>query len=336
MFVSVCIAAIAMMCTMSPDSRPNLKCDAARMYSMIEVLASDSLEGRRAESGNDLRAAHYLAGEMAGAGCRALWNDDMIVPFNTKAGGISMSKGQRKWMRRVLDGEWSDSSCNVVAVIRSGHPNAEKVLLGAHFDHLGRCKARNDGMWRVGDMMLGANDNASGTAAVVEIARLLQPYAKSFKRDLVVALFGAEEMCVVGSKHLEGMLRDSSLVVAHMVNLDMLGRMRGDTLVLHGDALAPLDDLVERTPCPDSLRVCSVPDRFSIGSDHLSFALGMIPVSFFSTSDRSTLHLPTDTPESLDMRGMERAVDYVAAYVYELLTADKLPVWSPRAEFTFE
>lgn len=138
------------------------------------------------------------------------------------------------------------------------------------------------------------------------------------------------------SSHLESMLRDSSLVVGHMVNMDMLGRMRGDTLVLHGDALAPLDGLVERTPCPDSLRVCSVPDRFSIGSDHLSFALNKIPVSFFSTSDESTLHLPTDTPESLDMRGMERAVDYIAAYVYELLTADKLPVWSPRAEFTFE
>lgn len=319
-----CLALTAAVCAFCGKQRPSLECDTARMYAMIEALASDSLAGRRAESGNDLRAARYLAGELADAGVGALWNDEMAVPFDME--GVS----ERRGMHRSLGGEWSGSSCNLVTVVRSGYPDAEKVLLGAHFDHMGRFKADKGRMWRAGDVLLGANDNASGTAAVVEIARLLAPYAGDFKRDLVVALFGAEEMGAVGSRHMERMLRDSSVRVGHMVNLEMLGRMRGDTLELQGGAFSPLDEVIGRTPRPDSLIVYSRRDRVSVGSDHVWFAKNMIPVSFFITTDLSTLHKPVDTPESLDMQGMRRAVDYIAAYVYTLLTADELPQWSPE------
>ena len=62
-----------------------------------------------------------------------------------------------------------------------------------------------------------------------------------------------------------------------------------------------------------------------MGSDHVSFASKMIPVSFFVTSDITTLHTVDDTPESLDMAGMERAVNYIMRYVYTLLTTERLP-----------
>jgi len=182
-----------------------------------------------------------------------------------------------------------------VAVIRSGRPDAEKILLGAHYDHMGRFK-RDKGAAEAGVVLYGANDNASGVAAVAEIARLLAPYAAEFKRDLIVALFGAEEMGIVGSRRLERMLRDSSVVVGHMVNLEMLGRMRGDTLVLQGGATCRSDEVAESVPRPDSLFVHAA-DEFSVGSDHIAFARRMIPVSFFVTTDCSTLHRATDTPE---------------------------------------
>ena len=227
-------------------------------------------------------------------------------------------------MDKVLAGEWRDSSYNVVMTIRSRHPEAEKVLLGAHYDHLGLFKADKGKRHKAADMLRGANDNASGTAAVVEIARCLQPYADSFRRDLVVALFGAEEMGIVGSRHLERMLRDSAVVVGHMVNLEMLGRMRGDTLCLQGEMLSPVSIVAAETGAADSLRIDLSTD-FSVGSDHVSFASKMIPVSFFATTDISTLHTVDDTPESLDMEGMRRAVNYITRYLYELLTMERLP-----------
>ncbi len=314
-YAAACIAALSCAGCGSSDTAP-AACDAARMRRTIEVLASDSLEGRRAASGNDLRAARYLAEELRKAGCEPLW-EEMEVPF-----GMG-DAADRRGMRSVLDGQWSDSSCNVVAVIRSGRPDADKILLGAHYDHMGRFK-RDKGTTKAGEVLYGANDNASGTAAVTEIARLLAPRAAEFRHDLIIALFGAEEMGIIGSRHLERMLRDSSITVGHMVNLEMLGRMRGDTLMLSSCATCRLGEAAERVPHTDSLTVC-VADRYSMGSDHAAFAQRMIPVSFFVTTDCSTLHRATDTAESLDMRGMEKAVNYIAQYVRLLLTDEQLP-----------
>lgn len=221
--------------------------------------------------------------------------------------------------------EWRDSSYNVVMTIRSRYPDAEKVLLGAHYDHLGLFKADKGGRYSAGDRLLGANDNASGTAAAVEIARRLQPYADDFRRDLVVALFGAEEMGLVGSRHLERMLRDSSATIGHMVNLEMLGRMRGDTRCLQGEMPSPVSRVVECVGNPDSLLIELSAKGSAGSSDHVAFASQMIPVSFFITTDSSTLHTVDDTPESLDMESMERAVNYIMRYVYTLLTSDRLP-----------
>ncbi|HIW66123.1 MAG TPA: M28 family peptidase [Candidatus Alistipes intestinipullorum] len=302
----------------SRSARPSMACDPKAMYATIETLCSDSLAGRRAGSGNDLRAARFLASELNTVGCVPLWRK-ALVPFSIDGAVV------RRGMERVLAGEWRDSSYNVVMTIRSRYPDAEKVLLGAHYDHLGRFKADKGGRYSAGDQLLGANDNASGTAAVVEIARRLQPYADDFRRDLVVALFGAEEMGLAGSRHLERMLRDSSVTIGHMVNLEMFGRMRGDTLCLQGEILSPVSRVVECVGNPDSLRI-ELSARGSAGSsDHVAFASQMIPVSFFITTDISTLHTVDDTPESLDMEGMERAVNYIMRYVYTLLTSDQLP-----------
>ena len=309
----VAAAVLAAICMVAPAgcgraARPSLECDPEAIYSTIKTLCADSLAGRRAGSGNDLRAARLLAEKLREAGCEPLWRE-ALVPFSMD--GAAKNRG----MDRVLAGEWCDTSYNVVMVVRSRYPDAEKVLLGAHYDHMGLFKADKGKRHKAGDMLYGANDNASGTAAVVEVARLLQPYADTFRRDLVVALFGAEEMGLVGSRHLERMLRDSMVTVGHMVNLEMLGRMRGDTLLIQGEALSPVSLVAAE----------DLSTGFSIGSDHFTFASKMVPVSFFATTDISTLHTVDDTPESLDMEGMERAVNYITRYLYKLLTLDELP-----------
>ena len=128
-------------------ARPSVECDREAMYTTIEMLCSDSLGGRRAGSGDDLCAARLLADELHAAGCEPLWRE-ALVPFCIPAG--------RRGMDKVLAGEWRDSSYNVVMTIRSRHPEAEKVLLGAHYDHLGLFKADKGKRHKAADMLRGA------------------------------------------------------------------------------------------------------------------------------------------------------------------------------------
>ena len=178
--------------------RPPMACDSEAMYAAIAALCADSMAGRRAASGGDLRAARMLADMMEEARCEPLW-EGAVVPFHL---GKALNVEGDNWadaMRTNLPGPWRDSTYNVAMVIRSGYPDAPKVLLGAHYDHIGRLFIASAGM-KDTLILRGANDNASGAVAVTEIARRLRPYACDFKRDLVVALFGAEEMGMAGSR----------------------------------------------------------------------------------------------------------------------------------------
>lgn len=297
-------------------------CDREAMYETIEALCADSMAGRRAASGGDLRAARMLAGMMEKAGCEPLW-EEAVVPFHLENTMKTLHTGNLDFAKRFFAGPWRDSTYNVTMVIRSGYPDAPKVVLGAHYDHIGKV-VNGDSGTKDTLMLRGANDNASGAVAVMEIARRLRPYARDFKRDLVLTLFSAEEMGLVGSRLMATMLRDSAVNVGYMVNLEMLGRLKEDNFRMH----LFVDDM-------DAMKQISVPnvDSLSVGvvmnnsgaSDHLSFTAMGIPAALFATDDMATLHQATDTPESLNMEGMERVVNYIMRNVYALLTAERLP-----------
>lgn len=154
-------------------------CDREAMYETIEALCTDSMAGRRAASGGDLRAARMLAGMMEKAGCKPLW-EEAVVPFHLENTMKALHTGNLDFAKRFFAGPWRDSTYNVAMVIRSGYPDAPKVVLGAHYDHIGKLVV--DGTDTKDTLMLrGANDNASGAVAVTEIARRLRPYARDFK-----------------------------------------------------------------------------------------------------------------------------------------------------------
>lgn len=231
--------------------RPPMVCDREAMYETIEALCADSMAGRRAASGGDLRAARMLAGMMEKAGCKPLW-EEAVVPFHLENTMKALHTGNLDFAKRFFAGPWRDSTYNVTMVIRSGYPDAPKVVLGAHYDHIGKLVV--DGTDTKDTLMLrGANDNASGAVAVTEIARRLRPYARDFKRDLVLTLFSAEEMGLVGSRLMATMLRDSAVNVGYMVNLEMLGRLKEDNFRMH----LFVDDM-------DAMKQISVPNVDSL------------------------------------------------------------------------
>ena len=196
---------------------------------------------------------------------------------------------------------------NVVALIPGRDPaftGREFVVIGAHFDHLGRSPA--NALDQGGAIRNGADDNASGTAAVLELARIFT--ANPARRPIVLAHFSGEELGLLGSQwfveHSPVPVRD----IVAMVNFDMVGRLRNDRLIVYGVATArELPALVDSANVEPKLRINAVGDGFG-PSDHSSFFAKGIPVLHFFTDLHDDYHRATDDVEKIDAAGTARVV----------------------------
>jgi hypothetical protein len=207
---------------------------------------------------------------------------------------------------------------NVVGVLPGREPAlaGEAVVLGAHYDHLGLVGGR---------LHPGADDNASGTAVVLGLARAFAA-AGPLDRTLVFALFGAEEIGLVGSGHY---VREPSVPMARtvaMLNFDMVGRLRDGALTVGGlDSGGGLREIVT-----DAARATGATPRLAGSpygpSDHARFYGGGVPVLFFHTGTHSDYHRPGDTVDKLDAAGMAR-VAALGARIAERLAQSERPAY---------
>ena len=163
---------------------------------IMNFLASDELQGRDSGSEGIAKAADYIA---------EIFEVNGIKPYFAN-------------FRDTLS-NFNQPAYNMVGMIEGTHPELKKefVILGAHYDHIGRIAEKN------GDAIAnGANDNASGTTTVLELARYFGK-AKANKRSIIFALFSAEEQGLLGSKHLAKKLKASGLNLYAMLNFEMVG-----------------------------------------------------------------------------------------------------------------
>lgn len=171
----------------------------AGVHEIVSYLASDELQGRASGSEGISEAATYIANAF-------------------KANGVSPYFGA---YRDTLTNFKKDLGVayNVVGFVEGNDPELKKefLIIGAHYDHIGKAKANGDD-----NIANGANDNASGTATVMELARYFGT-AKTNKRSIIFALFSAEEMGLLGSKHLAEKLKSSNLNLYAMLNFEMVG-----------------------------------------------------------------------------------------------------------------
>jgi hypothetical protein len=226
-------------------------------------------------------------------------------------------------------------TANVVAAIPGSDPAlaGSCVVVGAHYDHLGFGGDASLAPDRLGTIHPGADDNASGVAALLAIARELAA-AGPARRTVVLAAFGAEELGILGSaflvRHMPPGCRVDSLQL--MVNLDMVGRATGGKLYVDGAATAR--GLRERVTGL-AARAPRLPLSLAFGgdgygpSDHASFRARGVPVVFLFTGAHADYHRPTDTPEKLDY---DRLAD-VARLAYRIVrdAADGPPLERLRA-----
>ncbi len=199
---------------------------------------------------------------------------------------------------------------NVIAYINNNAPNT--VIIGGHFDHLGYGEDNNslDGF---GQIHNGADDNASGTAAVIELSRILQN-TKAKNNNYLFIAFSGEELGLFGSKYW---LEHPSIKISpnYMINMDMIGRY--DTarkLTIGGYGTSPVwGNIFSSTP--DKNLVVKLDSSGSGPSDHASFYRDSIPVLFFFTNSHPDYHKATDDWDKINYNGEVEIIDYIVKLI---------------------
>lgn len=200
---------------------------------------------------------------------------------------------------------------NVIGVLEGKGPHAdETIVIGAHYDHVGY---GGEGSLAPGstDVHNGADDNASGTVALIELARRLGARKTPLPRRLVFIAFTGEERGLIGSAHyVKNPIFDIKNTVA-MLNMDMVGRLTKDKLTVFGTGTAPRwKKLVEETGKEYDLKLSLKPEGFG-PSDHSSFYGKQIPVLHLFTGTHSDYHRPSDDWDKINIPGMQRIVGFL-------------------------
>ena len=256
-----------------------------RLTRHVYTLAGDSLRGRKAGSEDAAKAAAYIVGQFEEIGIQPFFEEGWYQPFERSGNTYK----------------------NVIGVIPGNDPvlKDEYIIIGAHYDHLGV---------RDGQIYNGADDNASGTATIIEMARILKSQQSQLKRSVIVAAFDAEEIGLWGSNYLSGKLDLSKVKL--MMSIDMVGWLeKGKTLRLQGVATIKNGKHLLREEA-EKMHIDIKSKNFESSifgaTDTQSFAEKGVATIYATTGLKSPYHKPEDDPELIDYKGLDRVADYLA------------------------
>lgn len=280
----------------------------------IAYLASDALEGRRTGTAGNDSAAGYIARRYAamrlapvpGArGCGTGCADSYLLRFTAH-------EPVRNSPPRALPTQ------NVAGIVRGTDRSLrnEYVVVGAHFDHLGRSTDGALDPDAHDAIRNGADDNASGSAAVLALARRF--VASPARRSILIVHFSGEEEGLLGSAYFADHPPVPLARIAAMVNFDMVGRLRDDKLIIYGLATArEMESIVASANEPVGLNVALVGDGFG-PSDHSSFYAKNIPVLHLFTDVHPDYHRTTDDPDKINIPGEVKVVNLAERIVRDI------------------
>ncbi len=284
---------------------PTPEFSSARMLHDIQVLADVKLAGRGLGTPELDRAAEYIAGEFREGGLKPMEGTDYT----------------QRWSADVPHLGKSVKLKNVVGIIPGVNPlwRGQSVVIGAHYDHLGRgwpdVHAGDKGK-----IHPGADDNASGVAVLLELARKLAPNWRP-QRTVVFVAFTGEEAGRLGSRHY---VRQASVYPAKqaigMVNLDMVGRLRDQPLlVLGGGSASEWPHIFRGVSFVTGIPVSTIEAQAIASSDQQSFHDIGVPAVHLLSTPHTDYHRPTDTVDKIDTEGLvkvatvvKETVDYLA------------------------
>lgn len=197
----------------------------------------------------------------------------------------------------------------------------EYIIIGAHYDHLGYGNVDSLAPSQIGQIHPGADDNASGTAGVLELARLLTPMKEQLQRGILFASFAGEELGLLGSAHW---VNDPTLPLdkaVAMLNMDMIGRIKDDKVYIGGAGTgSTFKSLLEEEQGKSTFTIAYSAGGYS-ASDHTSFVAKKIPVLFFFSGLHADYHKPSDTWAKINAPSAARLLDFVEDVALKLDSA---------------
>ena len=290
-----------------------LRADAERIQRDIAYLADDRLEGRGTGTAGNDSAAAWLGRRHESLGLKPMAIDTARAGCSVEPSLASCRSFLQRFTARGAELAHAGTpegvpTQNVVAMVPGRDPAlaGEVVVVGAHFDHLGRSPASALDPEAGNAIRNGADDNASGTAAVLELARIFA--AQPARRSILLAHFSGEELGLLGSQWFVEHSPVALDSVVAMVNFDMVGRLRGERLIVFGVGTATeLSALLDSANVAPKLRISAMNDGFG-PSDHGSFYAKGIPVLHFFTDLHEDYHRATDDIEKINAAGEARVV----------------------------
>jgi aminopeptidase YwaD len=273
--------------------------------SAVRYLADDGLKGRLAGSDGERCAGDYIAREFARLGL--------------KPGGENGTFFQSLDLASVLNPHApGGTGRNVIATLEGSDPElkGEWVVVGAHYDHLGEGGTPNSLAPGERAIHNGADDNASGVATVLWVAERLASGVRP-ARSVAFIAFTGEESGLLGSAYYVNHPASGPEPIVAMINLDMVGRLHGGTLLVYGVGTAvEWTALLEPAAARAGVAIATKGDGYG-PSDHTSFYLKDVPVLHFFTNTHGDYHKPSDDWEKIDPKGLTA----VAAIVGDVAAA---------------
>jgi acetylornithine deacetylase/succinyl-diaminopimelate desuccinylase-like protein len=278
----------------------------------ISILSADSLMGRATGSIYEAKAANYIIKEFKKSGIEPKGNNNTYLQefdFQVSSHGVKGRSGKAN---------------NVVGFLNNNAPYT--IVIGGHYDHLGTGEDGNslDGH-ADGKIHNGADDNASGTAGVIELANYFATNKIKEKFNFLFICFSGEELGLFGSNYFcEHPTIDLSTITC-MINMDMIGRLVKDTPVL---TISGTGTCAEFVPALSTFRSAAMDiklDSAGVGpSDHTSFYNKQIPALHFFTGTHLDYHKPSDDADKINFQGTEVVLNIIAGLVEKLPSDKKL------------
>ncbi len=290
--------------------------DRIEMQSILGTLADDVLQGRLTASKGEMQAAKYIRNKMEHYGLVGAGLDDSFYqpfPYHPKM------NPHAKAPEASESGEKHEGT-NVLGYYNNAAPFT--VIIGAHYDHLGLGgKGSGSRSLKSGEVHNGADDNASGVSAMLLLARNASTLPKNF--NYLFIAFSGEEEGLLGSKYFAAHPTLSLDKVSYMINMDMVGRMHDNKLIVNGTGTSPLWNKILSDDNPQKLHL--VKNASGIGpSDHTSFYLKNIPVLHLFTGQHKDYHKPSDDVAFINWDGIEQVVGFVRFVLQKTANQGKL------------